>query len=296
MELTSRQRRVLDEADMSRRDFLKLTGKAAAGAAAPQSLLKGLIPGTETKGLVLPKNQAEMVAALLKWAKDSGNYQDWYNKCVTWYSSPHSYWYKRDQKSPSKEEVHQKAVDRINEWADYTAWAPNAGGGGTPVGSSDIWNTLNWVLWNGQRFKDDPELPGWVTAYRLSQWSGKNIGLDHPLVKDREKWDKVFDKIHFGRIDNQALVDEFKNIIQSTLPQSVSQEMISAIKPWKTPIKAVEEPELVDDDEGDPDMQPEVEPEEPKQEEQPSQIPTDEPDAWRTQSVEFENKLRRLVR
>jgi hypothetical protein len=282
MQLTSRQRRMLDEADMSRRDFLKTTGKLAAGAAAPKSMLKGLVGSVGTPASI-PKNPAEAATALLAWAKSTGKYQEWYNKCIKFFQEHPGYW---GSPGPTRAQLDKEAVTRINDWAVWNAMDvdPNI---------TNVWDAVNWITWDGTHYGADDRLPGWISRYRLSRWAGRDIP-DHPFIKDREKWDKVLGPISTDQAD-PAIKAEFLNIIKDTVrPQHLDKVMEQINKTWKQahhiydPVEQEPYERTWDDDEGDPDKQ--------EPEEDTAQPPSDEPDSWRTQSVEFESRLRRLVR
>lgn len=293
MSPTSRQRRLL-EADMSRRQFLKVTGQAAAGAAMPGSAIKGLMGGAPAAAtsFVLPKTTDEAYLALIKWAKDTGKYQDWYNKCVAYYSDPrYQNYYGRPDENPdkpkTKEDIDKLSKQRISDWAVWNA-APAYEGD-----QNDALDALNWVLWDGRHYQADDILPQWITQYRLNTWVGKDVGPEHPFIKDREKWDKAINGLSTGKASKEVKT-EFANILKGMLDP---QRFKKAMKDLGTRWARVEKNYNPYDDESEPipDEAEELAPEETKPAEQEVQA-SDEPDSWRTQSVEFESRLRRLVR
>jgi len=51
---------------------------------------------------------------------------------------------------------------------------------------------------NNQEYDLGIPLPAELTAYALSKWSGMNVPVDHPLVRNREHWYDVVMKGEFG--------------------------------------------------------------------------------------------------
>jgi hypothetical protein len=283
MELTSRQRRMLDEADMSRRDFLKTTGKLAAGAASPKSMLKGLMGSAGTPVSSIPKTPNEAAVALIAWAKSTGKYQDWYNKCIKFFQEHPGYW---GPPNPTRDQIEKEAVGRINDWAVWNAMDVDPD-------ITNVWGATSWIVWDGTHRGAEDRLPPWISRYRLARWAGRDIP-DHPFIKDREKWDKLLGPINTGKASPEVKA-EFLDIIKNTLPPKHLDKAIEQVnKTWNQTHQTIhkefdpveQEPYDTTGDEGDPD----------KQEEEPQDQFSDETDQWRTQSVEFESRLRRLVR
>lgn len=262
---------------MSRRDFLKVTGKAAAGAAAPKSLLKGLIP-TASSTSPIPKNPAEATMALLGWAKKTGKYQDWFNKCTHFFSVLNP--------GLSKDQINEMAVTRIKEWAEWNAAE-------CPPETPPL-EAVYWIVWDGRYTGADDLLPEWIGRYRLASWAGKDLGPNHPLLKDKAKWDTLIWPLRSGNVDPE-LKQEFLEIVKNTIDPKYRDAALKSIQDaWNVkPYSGGSEFEgdYIKDQESEMYQKPE----EPEVEE-PQNVASDETDQWRTQSVEFECRLRRLVR
>ncbi len=50
-------------------------------------------------------------------------------------------------------------------------------------------------------------IPDEIIAYRLSQWTGTNVPLTHPLIKDHRKWLEVCNGIDYDNADRQDVIE-----------------------------------------------------------------------------------------
>lgn len=294
---TSTQRR-LTEADLSRRQFLKLGGQAAMAAAAPQTALKGLMGGT-TKA-AQPLTQEAMKAWLLKWIKDNGLEKKWLN-----IANEHAslVWDHRIHPDPEMAKSEYEIMIRhymdayrdgiLRLAGDYKLYAMSGAGNELDVLANLLMN------FNSDNIPGlmDKELPKEVTQYWLSVWGGKPVSINNPLVANREEWSERISRavwdIPQDASEYVPMLSELTNILKSTVSpakfakiQADTSKLLSAIadkiETHRKYLNRQSEPM-------DADEREEYENLTDKQEE--PQTTVDEPDSWRTQSVEFEHKL-----
>ncbi len=265
---------------MSRRQFLKTMGKGAMAAAAPKQALKSLVgePKKAAASVVaaIPKTPSAMKAALIKWMKDNNLEQRWLK------------YYKEDleRNETTKEEFEKAMAQRKaaggryfkGSYEDYLKWLANdyvdtfrsellnlaEPSYDEPAYLEDLQHVLD--TYDNERFTDGMPIPEWVTRYRVSQFMGRDVGMDHPFVQDREQWLKHFYTGVYN-VPDPKVEEQFINIIKTSTSPERYKDLFGTDDPKPTPEKDKPKPE------------------------EPKRIDSDEPDSWRTQSVEFEHKL-----
>jgi hypothetical protein len=281
----------ISEVDMSRRQFLKTMGKGAMAAVAPKTALKGLVGGAKT-GMTTsyPKTPTEMKAWLLKLIKDRNLEQMWkksaHAQTTKIIAGNHAVKLKRgiirfsDATDADIKELEQKLVglDRqdLMNFADPSYDEPQ------------YFEDLEHVLSDYSNMSDDlayfgGPMPYWITRYRVSQFMGRDVGMDHPFVKDRKKWYQHMGDTEYG-IEDAIKENDFLKIIAN----SASPERIKEIFGPSGP-KLWTQEELDKRKAGIQDK--EDEPLKTKNDQQEVSSEPETPDSWRTQSVEFESKL-----
>lgn len=276
--------------DLSRRDFLKTTGKAAMAAVAPKSSITKLVnSATQSPNQIanygVPKTPAEMKAALLRWIKDNDFETHWRKLAKENIFKGGWKGIGTGRKINGRQEVipidkldtpiGQQAVKKNIEQSvkdDYEEILSLANPSyDEPAYFEDLQHVLN-------NWSDDPgmlkmtngqPLPDWVIRYKVSQFLGKDVGMDHPFVTDRETWLEQFYSGVWGTPDPK-METELANIIRTSAS-----------------------PERVKDLIGDGDDLESAESDQPERPEEPKaqQIQDYEPDSWNTRSIEFEQKL-----
>lgn len=260
----------LYEADLSRRDFLKWVGKGAAAAASPKSAIKGLIGGSKAASATvpLPNTPAEMKLALLKWIKDKNLEKLWQQNALNYVNRPEVKLDSEARKKTIKMLVDGDR-DEVMSFADPVYDEPQY--------IEDLQHVLN-------SFQDDAAyrdwvfggpLPEWITRYRLSQWAGKPIDINNPLIKNRDHWT---DFLQDWEASPEA-IKQFESLIKQTVSPERYKELMGD--------ESIQKPEDIEDrsntvTQDDYDRWKEFKDAPPPQE---------EPDSWHTQHVEFEDKL-----
>ena len=260
----------ISEADLSRRQFLKLTGQAAAAAAMPKL---PLVPAQAA--VSYPKTQIEMETALLKWLQASGVGQKLKD------FSPKSFKYNieeilhlGDPNWHGTRGYEPKTIENL-AWIMYSGTRlefGKTGLAGLEVPAKERWMTVT--------------LPDWVVRYQVSNWMGKEVDINHPFVKERNKWLEFINDAEYvtGRADPKLLPEFIKIIEHSATPDRFKEVMADEF------LMTPEQIEAADREAWEKQYKKKQ-----KQEFDAAPPPSDEPDIWRTQSVEFENRLHRLL-
>lgn len=275
---------------MSRRDFLKNIGKGAMAAANPEGALKGLIgSGTPTAGFQIPKTPVEMKAAILKLIKDRNLESIWAKNADEYIADQMKQPDFNAQMNKRKKTIEAFRNELIegdrNELMYYA-------GKFDDVTLEDLNHVLSGLeddlrmqeMWGGP-------IPEWVTRYRVSQFLGRDVGMDHPFVKDRLKWYQYMGNTSY-EISDVKMENEFLNIIKSSASPKRIKEIFGTANP-----KPVTQDELdkqrAEMHKSDVDERGESGYDKDERKDEFDQAPPapEEPDSWRTQHVEFEHKL-----
>lgn len=275
---------------MSRRQFLKTSGQAAMAAASPKTALKGLAKAASPIAAI-PKTPASMKAALLKWIKDNNFEPYWRSLARKEELGRHTEaQYNADMakrkaagkaylKISFEDYIKKREDDYVDTFKeDILSWAEPA------YDEPAYLEDLDHILDNGadDRITKGIPLPEWVTRFRVSQFMGRDVGMNHPFVKDREAWHEHFASGVWGKPD-PVTEKEFDNIIRS----SMSPERYKEFYQYENEPKV----ETGDEDEGFTQADYDKAMKDKKEFEGPEYNSGN----WSSQSVEFENKLQRLL-